>query len=43
VIPLRRLGTEREVALAALYLLSDAASFISGEVLHIDGGLMAGL
>jgi meso-butanediol dehydrogenase/(S,S)-butanediol dehydrogenase/diacetyl reductase len=42
-IPLRRLGTEREVALAALYLLSDAASFINGEVLHIDGGLMAGL
>ena len=43
VIPLRRLGTEREVALAAMYLLSDAASFINGEVLHIDGGLMAGL
>ena len=42
-IPLRRLGTEREVALAALFLLSDAASFINGEVIHIDGGIMAAL
>jgi meso-butanediol dehydrogenase / (S,S)-butanediol dehydrogenase / diacetyl reductase len=42
-IPLRRLGTEREVALTALYLLSDAAAFINGEVLHIDGGIMATL
>ena len=42
-IPLRRLGSEREVALTALYLLSDAASFINGEVIHIDGGIMAAL
>jgi meso-butanediol dehydrogenase/(S,S)-butanediol dehydrogenase/diacetyl reductase len=42
-IPLRRLGTEHEVALTALYLLSDAAAFINGEVLHIDGGIMAAL
>ena len=42
-IPLRRLGTDREVALTALYLLSDAASFITGEVIHIDGGIMAAL
>ncbi len=42
-IPLRRLGTEREVALTALYLLSEAASFITGEVIHIDGGIVAAL
>ncbi len=42
-IPLRRLGTERDVALAALYLLSPAASFVTGEVIRVDGGIMAAL
>ncbi len=42
-VPLRRLGTVEEVARAALFLISDQASFINGEVLHIDGGLAVSL
>lgn len=40
-IPLRRLGREEDATLASLYLLSDAASFVTGEILHIDGGFLA--
>jgi enoyl-[acyl-carrier protein] reductase I len=36
--PLRRNITADEVAAAALYLCTDAASGITGEVLHVDGG-----
>ena len=36
---LRRIATPREVAEAALYLASDASSFITGDALVIDGGL----
>jgi NAD(P)-dependent dehydrogenase (short-subunit alcohol dehydrogenase family) len=38
-IALRRLGTPDEVALAAVFLCSGAASYITGAVLHVDGGL----
>jgi enoyl-[acyl-carrier-protein] reductase (NADH) len=38
---LRRLGTEEDATSASLYLLSDAASFVSGEILHVDGGFLA--
>jgi NAD(P)-dependent dehydrogenase (short-subunit alcohol dehydrogenase family) len=40
-IPLRRLGAEDDVASAALFLLSPAAAFINGEILHVDGGIAA--
>jgi len=40
-IPLRRLGRDEDVTAAALYLLSDEASFVNGEILHIDGGILA--
>jgi meso-butanediol dehydrogenase/(S,S)-butanediol dehydrogenase/diacetyl reductase len=40
-IPLRRLGREEDATYASLFLLSDAASFVSGEILHVDGGLLA--
>jgi len=38
-IPLGRLGHPREVAEAVVFLLSEHASYITGEVLHVDGGL----
>src|SRR4029077_548236 len=37
LVPLRRLGTESEVAAAIVYLLSPAAAFISGSCLRVDG------
>lgn len=37
--PLKRLGSADEVADAILYLASDFASFITGETLHVNGGL----
>lgn len=41
--PLRRDGTPQEIAATIAFLLSDAASFIHGEVVHVNGGLfMAG-
>jgi len=36
--PLRRLGEPQDIAQAALFLLSDAASFITGETLIVSGG-----
>jgi len=40
-IPLRRLGHEEDNAAAVAFLLSSAASFINGEILHVDGGIAA--
>ena len=41
-IPLGRLGKPEEVAAAATFLASDDASFITGIVLPLDGGHLAG-
>jgi meso-butanediol dehydrogenase/(S,S)-butanediol dehydrogenase/diacetyl reductase len=40
--PLRRVGEPEDVAAAATFLASDDASWITGEVLRVDGGLLAG-
>ena len=40
--PLRRVGEPEDVANAAAFLVSDDAAWISGEVLRVDGGLLAG-
>jgi NAD(P)-dependent dehydrogenase (short-subunit alcohol dehydrogenase family) len=38
LIPLRRIGQPEDIAAAAAFLCSDAANFITGSVLTIDGG-----
>jgi 3-oxoacyl-[acyl-carrier protein] reductase len=37
-IPARRLGTAQEVANVALFLASDSASWVTGQVIAVDGG-----
>jgi 3-oxoacyl-[acyl-carrier protein] reductase len=37
-VPLNRLGTVDEVASACIFLASDEASYITGQVIHVDGG-----
>jgi NAD(P)-dependent dehydrogenase (short-subunit alcohol dehydrogenase family) len=41
-IPLKRVGTPEEIAGAITYFLSDDASFVTGQVLYVCGGLSVG-
>lgn len=40
--PLGRIGTVEDIANAVFFLLSDKASWISGTIVNVDGGVMAG-
>ena len=40
--PMGRRGTEQEIVGAYLYMASDAASYVTGNVLYVDGGYHAG-
>jgi 3-oxoacyl-[acyl-carrier protein] reductase len=42
-IPLRRLGTTREIGDVVAFLCSDRASYVTGTVVTVDGGLVRGL
>ena len=39
--PMARFGDDDEIAGAAIYLISDAASYVTGETIVIDGGFLA--
>ena len=41
-IPMSKLGTGEEVANTAAFLSSDAASYITGETVHVNGGMYMG-
>ena len=38
-IPLKRLGKPKDVANSVIFLLSDAASYITGQVINVNGGM----
>jgi len=41
--PARRWGDPKELAGAAVFLASDASSYVNGQVIYVDGGLLASL
>ena len=38
-IPMGRLGTSEDVANAVRFLASDSAGYITGQVIHVNGGM----
>ena len=42
-IPLRRFGRMEDLMGAAVFLCSPAASYITGQVLYVDGGYLASI
>ena len=39
--PSKRIGTSQEMALIAVHLLSDASAWMTGQIIHVDGGMSA--
>ena len=39
IIPMKRMGVQKDVAEAALFFASDASTYITGQVLPVDGGM----
>ena len=39
--PLKRIGTPQEIARLAVHLLSDASAWLTGQIIHVDGGMSA--
>jgi 3-oxoacyl-[acyl-carrier protein] reductase len=39
MIPMKRMGTPEDVAQAVKFLLSDQAAYITGQVIHVNGGM----
>ena len=39
-IPLNKLGETEDIAKAVLFLASDDANYITGQTLHVDGGMV---
>jgi NAD(P)-dependent dehydrogenase (short-subunit alcohol dehydrogenase family) len=39
--PMRRFGEAKEVAGTAVYLASEAAAFVTGQIVAVDGGFLA--
>ena len=39
IVPLGRMGTDREIAQAVRFLASDDAAYITGHVLNVNGGM----
>ena len=38
-IPMKRMGVGGDIAAAVVYLASDAAAYVTGQTLHINGGM----
>lgn len=38
-IPMKRMGTSKDIAAAAIYLASEEAAFVTGQTLHVNGGM----